>query len=1745
MTTAVKKIQFRYDKATHNIDYIYDLVRTDSLTLEQKTEFQVRYADLENNYQEFDSMHSEMQLKADESELEKLKTVFETYNKKYYFIKRRYIELSLETKADYCGDNIKTDTNLKSKVILPRLALPSFSGKLQEFNSFMELFQSLIDQDVTLTNTEKLYYLSSSLVGEPKTLIQHLSIVGDNYSIALELLKARYNNKRLLADKLLHNLLSAAPVTYKNLSGLKLFVNTLLENTKALEKMNFPVDSWSYILFYINFQKLDSNLKRDFENKFDEKELPAFEDLLKFLEGEIRKLESSADPDSSAHMRRRTSAPAVRAVHSVVHNEVSSVCKYCGKSGHFIAKCEKFLSLKPTIRKRHVISTNLCFRCLNSHNIANCQYNRNCYKCNSPKHHSLLHFDIPAGSRERQPRLSTNNVPSKTDATEHPPQETAPTARVSSASTGSNEVFGGMASQATGTYQRTVLLSTAIIRVLDKHGYYQEARALLDGGSQGTFISEHCANRLGLKRLRSNVISVTGLSGIPVTGCKGVVNLNIMPRYTDLPVLYTAATVLNKITRNLPGFSLSPHLAESYRGILLADEQFYISREIDILIGADIIADIYLGDGTIKIHDNLPRAMNTVFGHVLTGPVSCPVAEPASQETHFLQTFCCNISTDSILERFWEVEDIPSAVEDPKDMECESMFVTTHQRDESGRYVVHLPFLSNRPSLGDSVLLAKRRFFTMERKLQLNESLRKKYVDFMREYAEKGHMSLCVGKPEDYDSGCYIICHHGIFKTDSDNIRVVFDASGKTSNGVSLNDCLHAGPKLQRDIMEIICRFRLHKYVFTTDIRMMFRQILITPKDRAHQLIFWRESPDMPLQLYELNTVTYGMKSSPYLAIRTLRQLADDEERRFPAAARLLRSSVYMDDILGGADTLEETQSLKRDVVDLLKSGGFELSKWTSNTTDLLKDIPAEHLEKPRIFKDNADGPSFIKLLGIQWDPSSDSFSYHTRFSDMEICTKRSILSTLARTFDPLGWISPVIFQGKILMQRLWLLKLSWDDKPPADVVAEWQGVFNNLPMIENLKMERFALGNSGTCSIHGFADASELGYGAAVYLRTVGKGGQVKIVLMMAKSRVSPVKSRLTIPKLELCGAALLVRLVKYVVDSINEHVNIEDVVCWSDSTIVLSWLRISPHLLQTFEGNRVSQIINCGLNITWRHVPSELNPADIASRGCRASELLEHKLWWGPSWLQGHADTWPLSENNKTEYDLPGIRKTVVKVHAVMVKRDPIFLRFSSLNMLLAVVAYCYRFFSNCKNPNHKVTGVLTTKERQSVLLRLIKLVQIAEFADDLSCLKRSSFCSLRLRRLMPFICGEGLLRVGGRLNHSDLSYNRKHPVLLPKDHPLTSLIIDHHHKIHCHAGSTALQAILQTQFWIISARQAIRTRIFKCISCFRTKAKPTEPLMSALPTDRVVATGVFHTVQTDFAGPFIIKSSRLRNAKPLKAYLCVFICSSTKCVHLECVTDLSTEGFLAALTRFTSRRGLPSVIRSDNGTNYVGTNRHLDEVQRYLASREVQSQLSSNAGKRDITWRFNAPAAPHFGGLFEATVKAAKTLLRRVIGDQILTFEELVTIFTKVEAVLNCRPLCPLTQDPQDLEVLTPAHFLIGRSLLSVPEYNFEDIPNSRLSRYNLIQALSQRFWRKWSERYLHSLQMRNKWTSPIDPPKVDDLVLIKEENLPPLKWRLGRIVELLPGKDGVVRVVRLITSTGTITRPVVKICRLPTN
>ncbi|XP_054287809.1 uncharacterized protein LOC129003539 [Macrosteles quadrilineatus] len=313
-----------------------------------------------------------------------------------------------------------------------------------------------------------------------------------------------------------------------------------------------------------------------------------------------------------------------------------------------------------------------------------------------------------------------------------------------------------------------------------------------------------------------------------------------------------------------------------------------------------------------------------------------------------------------------------------------------------------------------------------------------------------------------------------------------------------------------------------------------------------------------------------------------------------------------------------------------------------------------------------------------------------------------------------------------------------------------------------------------------------------------------------------------------------------------------------------------------------------------------------------------------------------------------------------------------------------------------------------------------------------------------------------------------------------------------------------------------------------------------MGQLPPTRTSPSRPFLHSGVDYAGPFVIKTWHGKRAKTYKGYIAVFICSSTSAIHLELVSNYSYY-FIAAYKRFTSRRGICATLTSDCGTTFVGADK---ELKRLFSSSSAESgQLKSLLANDGTEWKFNPPAAPHFGGHWEADVKSVKYHLKRVMKTHLLTYEEFSTVLVQIEAVLNSRPLCQLTEDPDDLAILTPAHFLVGESLTTIPEPNQENQPTSRLTRWKLTRQMLESFWKKWSREYLQQLQAIYKWRFPSCSIKLGSVVLVVDEQLPPSKWPLARVTELHPGRDGLTRVATLRTASTSLKRPIVKLCPLP--
>ncbi|XP_022164008.1 uncharacterized protein LOC111029351 [Myzus persicae] len=490
-------------------------------------------------------------------------------------------------------------------------------------------------------------------------------------------------------------------------------------------------------------------------------------------------------------------------------------------------------------------------------------------------------------------------------------------------------------------------------------------RALVDCASKISAVTVDCVSRLGLKGKRWTT-PISGLAGVPVVNVQGRVNLAVQPRFSNEPLLDVNAWILPSITGDLPRETLPRELLNRYSNLALADPAFNVTSSIDLLLGGDVYASIMDGR-KVTVDSSLPAAFSSVFGWILIGPLCHSVTHP-----HQALLVSLTVSLEGLVERFWQVEEPEAApVIFTDEGRCEQIFRDQHVRLPSGRFSVPLPFRApvSADTFSGSRDLAVRRFESLERKLAKNPKLKSLYLQFMSEYRSLGHMSVAASP------GRYLIPHHAVYRPEvnESKIRVVFDASAHGARGPSLNQALLPGPKLQQDIIDILTRFRVHRYAFTTDICKMYRQVLILPEYRQYQHVLWRASPHDELVEYELNTVTYGVNCAPYLALRVLQAIARDDCATSGSVQNALTRQTYVDDICDGADSINDALNLQSNLISILKGAGLDLKKWASNTKVILDAVPvSDRVNNPTSFED-VEGYG-TKVLGLEWHPGGDYF---------------------------------------------------------------------------------------------------------------------------------------------------------------------------------------------------------------------------------------------------------------------------------------------------------------------------------------------------------------------------------------------------------------------------------------------------------------------------------------------------------------------------------------------------------------------------------------------------------------------------------------------------------------------------------------------------------------------------------------------------------------------------------------------------
>ncbi|XP_031333985.1 uncharacterized protein LOC116163998 [Photinus pyralis] len=940
------QLQKVYDNTKNYLQQLQKQQKKEEDIEKMDNEQELRIKKQEVRLKQFRGILFQMEEEIMEQNLRRCETLYTKAEKKWEVISELEVDIQANevsfsheyfrkdpvTKMEFEYDNIQEKLKMLTKkasikatnnIELPKIKIPTFRSGYDNWAPFHDLFEKLIHSNEKLSNAEKMHYLKGHVDGEAARLIQHLMISEQNYVTAWKILQNRYNNKRLMVNTLLDRILEFSKMETAKASRLKWLHDTIHECLETISNLGMDTSSWGPMVIRITTKKWDSETNRLFEQSLKQpNEIPALGEVMQFMQTRFQSLEASGSMQSKDASPRYTWG-----------NTSTISCHYCQQE-HRLEQCLKFKGLSINDRNKEVRERKICFRCLKHNSEEKCYSAYRCAECGYP-HHTLLHQPYkPIAERATQAstRTSHTTVSKRNCQTQKENQE--------------------------------VLLATAIVQAQDLTGVQQLLRVLVDPGSQASFITEKAAQQLKLPRQKANA-RVSGIGGYDHTNAKTKITVQLHPRQPSEYELTTELIILTKITENLPLASFEMN-KDPWKNVLLADPTLNNSGPIDILLGAEEYAKIIL-PGVMK--EGKLVGQQTEFGWVISGQTKHGV-----NQGYQILGMVSTMEEETQLSKYWEIEEATMANGfNEEDKKCEDHYKANTTRSPDGRYTVKIPFKKNSIKWGRSRPLAIARLLQLEKKLAANDKMREEYNAFLQEYLDLGHMEMV--QAHSIEGTRYYIPHQPVIKESSTTtkMRVVFDASAKTTTSGSLNEMMYVGPRLQPDIADILLRWRKHQYAFTADIKKMYRQIRIHQDDRQFQTIVWRFERNQPIREYQLNTVTYGTAAAPYLAIKTLQQLAEDEKEEYPYAARVTLQDFYVDDILSGANSIPQVVQLQKELTNMLKKGGFQLHKWAANKEETLTTIPMEARD-PAVAEFNNDDQ--IKSLGIRWIPNQDIFTF-------------------------------------------------------------------------------------------------------------------------------------------------------------------------------------------------------------------------------------------------------------------------------------------------------------------------------------------------------------------------------------------------------------------------------------------------------------------------------------------------------------------------------------------------------------------------------------------------------------------------------------------------------------------------------------------------------------------------------------------------------------------------------------------------
>ena len=1618
---------------------------------------------------------------------------------------------------------------------IPKLSLPQFSGNSLDWPQWFGLFCALVDDQDSLSKTEKMVHLQASVTGLARKTIAGFMYSPDLYSDALAALQERFGRKRDVVRAHLGAMFGVPRRSVASAAALEELYTNVNCTVTVLQSLHCDGDLQSHENLQRVVEKLPDDLRREWSKYELDSGLssPSLAIFSKWLGGQVRVALNCVEPNSLT-VERKT--PSKRVTLTTATDRVTCVC--CDGPHHLVA-CSVFNNWPVNSRAQFVADRGLCFVCLqHGHLIRTCRWARPCGKdgC-SMRHHELLHGSDRivrrqwSASDSRQPVDTTKRPPSANDFQETTQVEPA--------------VHRTVATSFPINEESETLLQIVPVRIHGEGNAFEDVFALLDPGSQTSLCTADVLTSLNITGTPSELClqNVEG-SGRPQGSQK--VKLMVSPRAGDQAAIEVPEAF------SVPKLNVAPPQISSeqkckWEHTFNLDLPDYRGVEIKLLLGANVIEAVLQQEVRIG-KPGQPVAVRTAFGWTLTGTVKGLIPGRLRQ-VMFIRKGPVEQDLTAAVEDWWKTESFGVKIEQPSarsldEARAEKIMKDTTRMVEEGRYETGLLWKGTDTELPNNRDMAFRRLQQLERGLLRQPVKADQYQKIIDDYLDRGFARRVPDEELlNYHPRRWYLPHHGVTNPNKPGkLRLVFDAAA-SFQGTSLNNELLAGPDMLLSLPGVLLRFREDAVAIVGDIEKMYHQVRVIPDDQPALSFLWRDLDlEKPPESFNMTVTIFGARCSPasanYVLCKTAADHQEDTTISRKAAAAIQRN-VYMDDLLRTEKTVADAKAMRREVTKLASKGGFKLTKWRSNSTEVLCDVPeneraCEGTERP-----------VENVLGCPWNPVEDTLGVRAfGVEATQQVTKRYVVATVARLFDPLGLAAPYSLQAKLLVQRLWAQGLDWDEQLKEPELRIWNVWTSELPRMSDLVVRRClhpSGGDQQRHEVHIFCDASEAAFGAVAFLRTQ-EAGQIHVNFIAAKTRVAPLK-QISIVRLELQAAVMASRLADTIVRELTYEIH--RIVFWSDSVVVLKYLNNESRRFHTFVANRIAEIRESSDPCQWKKVPTHLNPADACSRGQSLTDLLIEPRWLkGPEFLHEEEDEWPPQDAvDKLNSSDPEVRSTyAAAVSNTPREYLPDSAKYSSWLKYRRVVAWMIRFVRNLqlkrKSSDQKlITGPLAAAELEAAEMIIIRDLQSRHFGQEIRSLKegnpvsRSSF----IRSVTPFLDNEGILRVGGRLGNAPLAFASRHPALLPSSDQVTYLIITDAHCQVLHAGMERTLTEVRQHYWPFRGRSLVKRVIHKCRQCKRRRCAPQIPRMADLPATRFDEARAFSTVGVDYFGPMEVKRFR----KTEKRYGVLFTCCATRAVHLELAHSLDTDSFLLALRRFIARRGRPKTLMSDNGTNFVGGEREMRES---LAEWE-QSKIVDELSQKGIEWMFLPPGAPHMGGVWERLVGSVKRALKIVVGNMCLTDEVLHTVLTEVESMLNGRPLTYVSMDGRDPDPLTPNHLLLGCANVNLSPGRFQEKEVNSRKRWRQAQSIADHFWNRWRREYLPSLMARSKWHEDRRGLQVGDVVLMAEESAPRGFWPLARVTKVYAGEDGRVRSAELKTASGSYyRRPVTKICVL---